>query len=42
MNILNQKNIIVYRIKWNEIKSKNGSNLMKEKIDNFLEFYSKL
>lgn len=39
---INSKNIIVYRIEWNEIKSENGSNLMKEKIDKFLEFYNKL
>ena len=39
---IKSKNIIVYRIEWNEIKSENGSNLMKEKIGKFLEFYNKL
>ena len=39
---IKSKNIIVYRIEWNEINSENGSNLMKEKINKFLEFYNKL
>lgn len=39
---IKSKNIIVYRIEWNEIKSENGSNLMKEKIDKFLEFYNNI
>ena len=30
---------IVFRIKWNEINSQSGKDLMKKKIDNFLEFY---
>ena len=34
--------VIKKRIEWNEINSENGSNLMKEKIDKFLEFYNKL
>ena len=42
MNDVKSKNIIVYRIESNEINSENGSNLMKEKIDKFLEFYNKL
>ena len=32
-------NLIVYRIDWNEINSENGSLLMKEKIEKFLNFY---
>ena len=39
---IKSKNIVVYRIDWNEIKTKNGSNLMKEKIDKFLDFYNNL
>ena len=39
---IKSKNIIVYRIEWNEIKSESGSNLMKEKIDKFLDFYNNL
>ena len=31
-------NIEVYRIEWNEINSENGKQLMKEKIDKFLEY----
>ena len=30
---------IVFRIKQNEINSQSGKDLMKKKIDNFLEFY---
>ena len=41
-NYISNKGIIIYRIEWNEINSKNGSSLMKEKIDKFLEFYNKL
>ena len=33
---------IVYRIPWNKISTKDGSLLMKEKVDKFLEFYSSL
>lgn len=33
---------IVYRIPWNEINSECGSQLMKEKIDLFLEFYKEV
>jgi very-short-patch-repair endonuclease len=39
--ILTQNNFIVYRVEWNEINSETGKQLMKEKIDNFLEFYEK-
>lgn len=35
---IKSKDIVVYRIEWNEIKSKKGKELMKEKIDNFLKF----
>ena len=31
---------LVYRIEWNEINSEHGKNMMKEKIDSFLQFYS--
>lgn len=34
------KGIEVYRIPWNEINSENGKQLMKEKINKFLEFYN--
>lgn len=39
---VSSKNILVYRIDWNEIKSIDGSLLMKEKIDNFLNWYNEL
>lgn len=35
---ISSQGIEIYRIVWNEIKTKKGSNLMKEKIDKFLEF----
>lgn len=38
---LTNEGYIVYRIPWNEINSEHGSQLMKEKIDSFLEFYYK-
>jgi very-short-patch-repair endonuclease len=34
-------NYIIYRIEWNEINTASGSNLMKEKINKFLDFYYK-
>ena len=37
--ILTKNNFIVYRVEWNEINSETGKRLMKEKINNFLEFY---
>jgi len=37
--ILTKNNFIVYRVEWNEINSETGKQLMKEKINNFLEFY---
>ena len=39
---LTQRNVIVYRIDWNEIKSNKGQQLMKSKIDRFIEFYNTL
>lgn len=36
------KGIKVYRIDWNEINSDNGKQIMKEKIDEFLDFYISL
>lgn len=33
---------IVYRIEWNSINNQKGKDLMKEKINNFLEFYNNL
>lgn len=39
---LTNHHVIVYRIPWNCINSENGSKRMKEKIDNFLEFYNNL
>lgn len=36
---LRNKNYIVYRIQWNNINSKNGKKIIKQKIDNFLNFY---
>ena len=38
---IGSKGIEVYRILWNEIKTENGKQLMKEKIDKFLKFYNK-
>lgn len=37
-SFLKNKNYIVYRIQWNDIKSENGKLQMKEKINNFLLF----
>lgn len=34
-------NIEVYRIDWNEINSEDGKRLMKEKIDNFINFLNR-
>ena len=39
---ISNKGIIIYRIDWNEINTKSGSKLMKEKIDKFLDFYNNL
>ena len=36
------KGIKVYRIDWNEINSNNGKEIMKEKLDKFLEFYNNI
>lgn len=40
--ILSKNGYIVYRIEWNEINSEEGKQLMKEKIDKFLDFYNNL
>ena len=40
--ILQDMQYIVFRIKWNEINSQSGKDLMKKKIDNFLEFYNSI
>ena len=37
---IKSKGIEVYRIPWNEIKTENGKQLMKEKIDKFLIYYN--
>lgn len=39
---IKSKGIVVYRIDWNEINSEMGSLMMKEKIDNFLDFYNNI
>lgn len=39
---ISNKGIIVYRIKWNQINDDEGSILMKNKIDNFLNFYKNI
>lgn len=39
---IKSKGIVVYRIDWNEINSERGSLMMKEKIDNFLDFYNNI
>ena len=39
---IKSKGIVVYRIDWNEIKTKKGSLMMKEKIDKFLNFYNNI
>lgn len=39
---LAENGFIVYRVKWNSINSEVGKTRMKEKIDEFLEFYSKI
>lgn len=40
--ITSELGFIVYRIPWNEIKTEKGKAKMKEKIDNFFEFYNSL
>lgn len=35
------RDYLIYRIEWNEINTISGSNLMKEKINQFLDFYYK-
>lgn len=37
---LTKQGYLVYRVAWNEVKSKAGADEMKEKIDAFLAFYS--
>lgn len=39
---IKKKGIIVYRIKWNEIKTEKGKKEMKNKINNFLNFFNSL
>ena len=39
---LTENNYIVYRIDWNKIDTDKGKQLMKEKIDKFLDFYKSL
>lgn len=41
-NALKNNDIIVYRIKWKSINTKNGKKYIKNEIDNFLIFYKKL
>lgn len=36
------KNVKVYRIPWNEINTKNGKEKMKNKIDQFMQFYNNI
>lgn len=36
---LTENGYIVYRVKWNEIRTENGKELMKKKIEDFLVFY---
>lgn len=40
--LLKKNGFIVYRIEWNEINSENGKQLMKTKIDKFLQWYNEL
>ena len=40
--LLTKQGYIVYRIPWNEINSEKGKAQMKEKIDNFLNWYNNL
>lgn len=40
--ILKEANWKVYRIPWNQINNDIGKEIMKEKIDNFIEFYNSL
>lgn len=39
---LKNEGYLVYRISWNEIRSEEGKQSMKSKIDKFLDFYNKL
>lgn len=41
-SILQEAGYQIYRIPWNEINSENGKLTMKNKIDNFINFYNKL
>lgn len=40
-DFLTKAGYFVYRIKWNEINSNEGKQIMKEKIELFLDFYNK-
>lgn len=39
---LTANGFVVYRVKWNSINNKNGSEKMKKKIEDFIEFYNKI
>lgn len=39
---LTEKGFIVYRVKWNSLLSEIGRNIMREKIENFLNFYNSI
>ena len=39
---LTDNNVIVYRIEWNSINTDKGKQIMKDKIDKFIQFYNSL
>ena len=39
---LKNEGYLIYRIKWNSINDDKGKQLMKDKIDKFIEFYDNL
>ena len=41
-NELSDMGFIVYRVPWNEIKTTNGKNLMRDKINEFIKYYENI
>ena len=38
-NVIRKQEYFVYRVAWNEINSEEGKQMMKDKIELFLDFY---
>ena len=41
-DFVKDKNVIVYRVKWNYVNNDKGKEIMKKKIDDFLNFYNNI